>query len=155
MPLFVIIGIKNYTDIIADTNLLIALIFIAFIPLVILLFALYIVDKVSGKFLEVREIESINEVSLEYIVTYIIPFLDINFAKPNELLALLFLFMTIGYIYVRSDLFFINPVLNLFGFNVYKVRTRSASVILISKKNKNQLRKERVYELSEGIFVGR
>jgi hypothetical protein len=57
--------------------------------------------------------------SLNYIVTYIIPFLD--FKPAEDLLSLIILLAVIGVLYVNSNLLYTNPMLSFFGYRVYEI----------------------------------
>ena len=58
---------------------------------------------------------------MSYIVTYLIPFLDLDLKSGSDVGALLVLLAVIGILYVNSNLIYINPILNLVGFHVYEV----------------------------------
>jgi hypothetical protein len=56
-----------------------------------------------------------------YVVTYLIPFLDVRFDDLAQMLSLLVLFVSIGLVYVNSNLIYVNPVLSALGFHLYEV----------------------------------
>lgn len=70
--------------------------------------------------------------SLNYIATYIIPFLA--FETPEDLLSLLVLMIVVGTLYVSSDLFYTNPMLAVAGYQVYEVTLKGQGdpLVLIS-----------------------
>jgi hypothetical protein len=57
-----------------------------------------VVEKISGKDTE----------AMSYIVTYLIPFLDIKIDEPSNFISLLLLFIVVGVLYVHSNLIYIN-----------------------------------------------
>ncbi len=59
--------------------------------------------------------------SLNYVVSYIIAFLSISLNNFIDLVAIFILLFTIATIYINSNLIYINPVLNWFGYIVLKV----------------------------------
>lgn len=56
-----------------------------------------------------------------YAVTYIIPFLVNDFLEYSRIFALVVMMTTVGALYIRANLFHINPVLNLFQYKLYKI----------------------------------
>ena len=77
--------------------------------------------------------------SLNYIVTYIIPFLEFDTTK--DFLPLLILLTVIGVIYVHSNLLATNPMLSLCGYRVYELSKESnESFLLIARKSRNEIK---------------
>ncbi len=57
---------------------------------------------------------------LTFLATYIIPFFGFNFDDPRRLVVYLILLIVIGIIFIRTDKYFSNPTLALFGFKLFK-----------------------------------
>lgn len=111
--------------------------------------------KISGKFVKVDKVENLSRVGLEYFVTYIIPFVAVDFLAIKDIISVLILFGVMGVIYVKTDLIFMNPVLNLVGFNIYKIISEEKELVVISRKRKDELRNtEEVIELGESVVLG-
>lgn len=91
--------------------------------------------------------------SLNYIVTYIIPFLE--FDTQKDLLPLLILLVVIGVIYVHSNLLAVNPMLSLLGYRVYELAADSTEpVLLLTKKRRNGIQPDMpVVQVTDEIFV--
>ena len=86
----------------------------------------------------ITKIENIDYEHLTFLTTYIVPLVCFNFIDTRYQLVLLILLVVICIIYVRTDLFYANPTLALFGFRIYKVdgdfeNGLRESIILISK----------------------
>lgn len=90
------------------------------------------ISKISGKGSEV----------LNYIVCYIVPFISFNsdimtkdgISIPNLLILLMLLFVICN-LYMSSNLYYINPILNLF-YDIHSVESSSGDIlILITEKN--------------------
>jgi hypothetical protein len=80
--------------------------------------------------------------SLNYIVTYIIPFLD--FDKHKDVMPLLILLVVIGVIYVHSNLLATNPMLSFFGYRLYELSSEGKdSFLLITKKSRQEIAQQR------------
>jgi hypothetical protein len=73
--------------------------------------------------------------ALAYIATYLVPFAAVTATTARERGALgLFVFL-IAVLYVRSELFYINPILALVGYRLFQVATPSgASVVLLTRR---------------------
>ncbi|MDX6154322.1 hypothetical protein [Marinococcus sp. PL1-022] len=83
--------------------------------------------------------------SLNYIVTYIIPFISFNtevFSIDGsidipKLVAFLILFLVIGSLYMYNNLYYINPVLIIF-YDIYKIESadHKDAIFIIDKNSK-------------------
>lgn len=73
--------------------------------------------------------------ALAYIATYLVPFAAIAATTTRERGALgLFVFL-IAVIYVRSELFYVNPLLAIVGYRLFQVSTPAgASVVLLTRR---------------------
>lgn len=100
---------------------------------------------------------SVNRTSdaLNYIIAYIIAFLGFQFEKWQDWIALIILLFIIFFIYINSNLIFINPILNIFGYKIQDVETSLGEhIILITKKNKLEPDTEiQVKDFSENVFL--
>jgi hypothetical protein len=73
--------------------------------------------------------------ALAYIATYLVPFAAISATTARERGALgLFIFL-IAVIYIRSELFYVNPLLALAGYRLFQVSTTAGtSAVLLSRQ---------------------
>lgn len=84
-----------------------------------------VVEKISGKDTE----------AMSYIVTYLIPFLDIKIDKPSNFISLLLLFIVVGVLYVHSNLIYINPTLNMLSYHLFEIELQGGkTAALLSKR---------------------
>ncbi len=88
---------------------------------------------------QIIKIESINYEHLTFLATYIIPLVTFKLDEIRYLIVLLVLLISMGAIYIKTDMFYANPSLALLGFRIYKVdgsfksnQTRT-NIIVISK----------------------
>jgi hypothetical protein len=56
-----------------------------------------------------------------YIATYIVPFVTLPFDNWYRASAFLVLLVTIGFLYVNSNMLYVNPALMLLGFHLYAI----------------------------------
>jgi len=82
----------------------------------------------------IQALENINYEHLTFITTYIIPLIGFNLGETRNAIVVLFLLFTIGAIYIKTNLFYANPILALFGFQLYRVAiTDKTGLIFISQ----------------------
>lgn len=82
----------------------------------------------------VAEIQRKDAEVMSYIVTYIFPFMDLDFADISNLLSLGIFFLILMIIYINSNLIHINPMLNLSGYHIYEIQTPQGSKHTIISK---------------------
>ena len=100
-------------------------------------FLLYLTNKhnqLEQNKMEVYEVENVTSESMTYIITYIVPFLSLNFNSTANLYCIIVLIATIGIIYVNSDMLYINPLLNSFGYKTFKI---SGKMLNLNKSTEN------------------
>jgi len=88
----------------------------------------------NPKPITVKEREDFTGEYMLYIVTYVIPFLTDDFLEPSRIFALGILMTTIGVLYIRANLFHVNPTLNLFGYKLYKILDVDNNKLLVLSK---------------------
>lgn len=139
IPLFIILFIKNINDIKLASIFMI----ISILPLIVLKMYIGIPLKAEpNKEIKIQEITYKGSEVLNYIVGYIIPFISFNSdvitkdgISTPDLVAYLILFLVICNLYMSSNLYYVNPVLNLF-YDINSVETEDEkNIIIISKKN--------------------
>lgn len=97
---------------------------------------------------------------MNYIITYITPFLTLNVNDVKSLIGNLFLFIVIGSIYVGSSATFLNPVLGILGYKVFGVSNFQNAHHIISQMSFDELEKARnnqdevlQYRIGEGTYL--
>lgn len=111
----------------------------------------------------IKETNGKSSESLNYIVTYIIPFISFNssiFSSEDgvvvpTLLAFIILFLVIGSLYMYNNLYYINPVLSLFYDIHTSKKENGESIILISEKEKPIPINKSIFtrEVSPGVIL--
>ncbi|MBE3560681.1 MAG: hypothetical protein IMW89_15900 [Ktedonobacteraceae bacterium] len=118
-PLFVILGILFFTK-----NLVVALVSFAVGLLSVLALFNYLrwcrrhLQRSFAKVLDYRQRDS--EV-MTYVATYLIPFVSFPLDLGPQILALIVFLSTLLVLYVNSNLIYVNPMLNLFGYHLYEI----------------------------------
>ena len=74
--------------------------------------------------------------ALAYVATYLVPFAAINISTGRERGALGLFVLLLAVLYVRNELFYVNPLLSVAGYRLFQVVTPTgASVVLISDRH--------------------
>lgn len=85
----------------------------------------------------IKKIENLNFETLSFLITYVVPLvcfdLDFNLDKDRNFLMLILVLFLIGWIYVKTNIFYTNPTLAVLGYRIYKVDTeKSLNMIVIT-----------------------
>jgi len=86
----------------------------------------------------INNIERPDDVIISYIMTYIIPLLSNNINVKASMIVNFILFITIGYLYIRLNLIYLNPLWALFGYISYR---GDKDIIVITNMNFNELKR--------------
>ena len=113
-------------------------------------------DSVTKR-LKVETIERPDDTIISYMMTYIIPILTTVMSDNEAIIVNIILFLLIGYLYVRLNLLYLNPLWSMFGYLAYKV---NADVIIITNIKYAELKRTRKtpirgYYLANDIFVAK
>lgn len=111
-----------------------------------ILFFLNFKYKLNGSqqnHITIRKIENRNYEHLTFLSTYIIPLIAFDLTKVRYTLVLLLLLVAIGFMYIKTNMFYTNPTLALLGYRIYKVdasfRTgNEEGIIIISREDISQ-----------------
>lgn len=87
---------------------------------------------------KITAIESLNYENLTFLATYIIPLvcfdLDFHLTEGKNFIMLISVLALIGWIYVKTNIFYTNPTLAVLNFKIYRISTESRqSIVVISK----------------------
>lgn len=89
---------------------------------------------------KVTKIENCNYETITFLATYIIPLvsfdLDFNLDKNRNLMMLFCVLFLIGWIYLKTNMFYTNPTLAVLGFHIYKINTLNEEGIIVIIKGK-------------------
>lgn len=84
--------------------------------------------------------ENLNFETLSFLVTYIVPLVCFNLNPENggnrNLVMMVLVLFLMGWIYVKTNMFYQNPTLAVLGFNVYRVDTKESQNIVVIIKGK-------------------
>lgn len=117
-------------------------------------------DGGSGDTLNITKCENQDYEYLSFLATYIIPFFGFSFNEIGRLLAYAVLLIVIGIIFIKTEKYYANPTLAVFGYRIYKVTLSDGnneykSVIAISREKLSSNISVKYKNLSENVFFVR
>ncbi|HYG83407.1 MAG TPA: hypothetical protein VD907_00840 [Verrucomicrobiae bacterium] len=126
---------------------------LAFIGIVIVLSFLKIAKKLSPVTIRPTVLDRNMQDTLAYLITYLIPFVGFTFDDYNALIANIFIFGMIGFLYIQSNMIYLNPVLSILGYKVLKLVVKDNEVLMLAKNNLKNDNGIKVTILSEGLYI--
>lgn len=133
-----------------------SLICLSFIAIGIIVYKQYF-KELDGDFASPKTIKTVENISnnhLSFLATYILPFVTFDFKDSRNWIILIFMLIVIGIIYVKTNFFYTNPTLSLFGVYVYYITFEKDDIKIIAisrrKLNINDVVKRRL--IDENIY---
>ena len=157
-PLYIMITILYYKKIIEGFkcmnvfSIIVTLALGLFIIISIFSIVLLRLGKGSKEKL-IEDLERPDDTVLSYIMTYIIPLVTNGDNTTEVYIANIFLFILIGYIYLRLNLIYLNPLWAMFGYMIYRDSNREVIITNISREHLKYMNKLKGYYLSNYVFV--
>lgn len=103
-----------------SNNWYMVLLYFSIMPLVVFICICLLAKK--RKPLRVKKYDKLGENLVSYVMTYIVPLTTLSVcSKFSDFLGNIILFLIIMILYIRLDLTYLNPVLILLGFNIFKI----------------------------------
>jgi hypothetical protein len=131
-PLFLIMAVKYGKG---HCYFALTMVLLGVISVVLLLFYLKRSSSLAIDNVTVEKISGKDTEAMSYIVTYLIPFLDIKIDELSSSISLLLLFFVVGVLYVHSNLIYINPTLNLLRYHLFEIELEGGRTsALLSKR---------------------
>ena len=126
---------------------------------IFLLLFFYIYSRISLKAqgnpkFEIKEINTHNKEYITYLGTYILPFIALETKTVYDIAAYIILFITMGLIYVRTNLIYTNPMLLFFGYDLFEViDAKNNKLVCISKDQFKSGDKPIGIKLGENTYI--
>jgi len=111
------------------------------------------------------DIQEVNNMNSNYITNYfsvyIFPFITLNMTSLDGVGTVIILTVIIGYVYIKNDILYINPILNIiFKYNIYSIEIKENSklieIVLLSKKKRTELKINpniSAYRIGYNVFI--
>lgn len=109
----------------------------------------------------IKDIQQRDYETLAFLASYFIPLVSFNLDNIRHQLVLIVLFIAIGVIYIRGNMYFANPTLSLLGFRSYTVSLVfqngdvKGGVIIISSQALSQNDRVTYLEIDKGVFYAK
>ena len=164
-PLYIfllVLNIDNYNSI-AKLQQVPVILFLTSMILCIILsiisLIIIMISKNGTKKLLLVNIERPDDTILSYIMTYIIPILTVNNMDKYQIVVNILLFILIGYLYIRLNLLYLNPLWSMFGYISYRVNDDTILITnykIAELKNKiNNKQSIKGFYMANDIFVAK
>lgn len=153
--MIIILYLKKFLVGLSEKNIIwIIFIIVLAILIIVSLASVVLLKSGSGKKKkDVIDLERPDDTVLSYIMTYIIPLIANEDSSTEVYIVNILLFILIGYIYLRLNLIYLNPLWAMFGHIVYRDADKE---IIITNLSRESLRNKKVlygYYLSNDIFI--
>ena len=92
---------------------------------------------------------------MSYIASYLIPFVTFPLDGPKQWIALGVFLIVLMVIYINSNMIYINPMLNIFGYHLYEIEIEHSqrSHYYIARKSLERNREIHFVPLSDDIYL--
>ncbi|MBY3618629.1 anti-phage protein KwaA [Paenibacillus sp. FSL K6-3166] len=145
------ISIYELDRVFTNNTLFLVFLIICIVPNVILVIVLTRCKRYGSHELTITQVATKNSDVLNYIATYLIPFASFKTDKLNDLISFILLMIILTIVYVNANIFYINPLLNVFGFHIYLLNDNH---IVITKASISNGAKINLYSIQDNIYLG-
>lgn len=85
---------------------------------------------------KVKSVENINYESVTFLSTYIVPLACMDMDKSRSPWMLITILILIGWIYIKTNLFYTNPTLAIWGYQIFRISTDTKNDITVLSRKK-------------------
>lgn len=144
----------NFPSSLSDYSLIVFSIVII-VPILILVGILRTTKSGNNpEYITIKEKENSTSEYAFYVMTYIIPFVVNDFLNLQSIVTLVIMMVTIGSIYIQSNMFQLNPVLTLLNYKLYKISdTNNNKYTVLSKKELKDGQRISALRLTQKVFL--
>lgn len=134
-PLFIVLAVEGYSHQLRAWIAVAVLVTISVVSVGVLVVWLRVARRFAPYPSQATHSSPRDDLAVAYIVTYILPFLGLQLGSVRDLVALTIVFFITLAVAVRSDLFYVNPLLNLLGYHIHEIEDDNGiSYALISRR---------------------
>lgn len=139
----------------------IAIVILFLLSLFSFIYLFKMIKGVKGSnYIKVHEVKDETSTNfLNYISTYLLSCMGLSIGNFTDIITLVFLMGIIGFIYVRSNMIYINPIINMLGYNIYNFKGVSKGTdedietILIAKRTFHVKKGDLLYTTNNTSFI--
>jgi len=96
----------------------------------------------NSQSVKISQIKEMNHIYIGYLMSYIIPFLSFSFTDLFDIIAIILLLCLVCFIYINSNLLYVNVMLSIFRYNLFKITDFEDNEYRVMTKNKNLVRED-------------
>jgi len=127
----------------AELIVFLALVAIIILPNVVLWIIISETRKTNNPLpVKISQIKEMNHIYIGYLMSYVIPFLSFNFTDLFDIAAIFLLLALVCFIYINSNLLYVNVMLSIFRYNLFKITDSEDNEYRLITKNKNLVRND-------------
>lgn len=125
------------------------------IPIILLRVYIYEIKKGSPpEFKTIKKRQNMTGEYAIYFLSYIIPFVLNDFDNVQHIVTLVILFSTYAILMLRSNSIHVNPVLNLWGYKIYKITDQNEDNAWILTKTPLIINEDvKTHQLDEDVYL--
>jgi hypothetical protein len=92
---------------------------------------------------------------MSYIASYIVPLATLSLDLFSQMVILITFLLVLLILYVNSNMIYINPILNIFGFHLYEIEIEGSNLSHYYLARKRLIRNENIYyvHISDEIWL--
>lgn len=127
------------------------------LSVLLLLLAWRVLSGQARTRLELAESRPRDNDVIGFFATYVVPFAAAQDSNRNARLALLLFLIIVGGLYLRADLFYVNPLLALAGIRVFEGATTTGRPVLLLTRRRFLPQQDTVYaaQISGYVYLER
>jgi len=168
-PIYIIAALKTIDKTVVDAtgkrltnneillNNIVPIFLVGFSILLVIYFLIYSKLSLRPKGNPIFKIKSIKPQHKEYVTylgSYILPFVALETKTVFDMIAVTFMFLTIGFIFSKTNLIYTNPTLAFFGYDIYELETDKGEIYdCISKDTFIANEQPRGIKLGDKTFI--
>jgi len=81
---------------------------------------------------KIKFFERINYEHLTFLATFILPVFAIGLETINDMIVLFFILFFMGIVYIKSGMYYLNPIFLMFGWYLYKIKMDDKELVALS-----------------------
>lgn len=114
-------------------------------------------NKIGAEKMSVISVDTKTEATTSYLISYVLPFVSLpTVSDINQILAFGIFFVVLGYLYLQSNMIFINPLLTIIGFKILHVTNdQDDRFLLLTRSNVKRNESINVIVIGEGLLYGK
>jgi len=158
LPMYICLLIKylNFNE--TPTSFIVSILLVALGVLSTVYIFVYSKKKSNGKYYTVNKLQPVRQLSVNYLMAYVLPFIVFDFEKNNDIIIFFIIYGLLMLLYVKYNLIYFNLVLEIFGYIVCKADIErngnsETEVIIVLRSRKHVCKKSLLLDnIGNGLY---